>query len=92
MNITEVYRQYLDEFYHPTGAAEPARLRSEIHSALRTLESIGASDLKTTDAEALKKLDHGWLRGQEGAEPFADDVKANETYRKLLEPDKWLTV
>jgi hypothetical protein len=76
--LNEIYRHYLDVYFHPTKLDEPLLTRSELAQLLDFLPVLPENH---TDAAGwLESLSPAWLRGEPHSEPFAQNAEANRQW------------
>ena len=80
--LNEIYRHYLDVYFHATKLDEPLLTRSEL-AAVLTLAPVQAA--RHDDAASwLELLSPAWLRGEAETEPFLENAEANRQWRATL--------
>lgn len=80
LSLNEIYRHYLDVYFHASSLSEPRLTRSEFERALHLLPVKPAN---VDDAESwLHCFSPGWLRGEPEAEPFPENAEANRQWQE----------
>jgi hypothetical protein len=78
--LNEIYRHYLDVYFHASQLSEPRLTRSEFERALNLLP---VEPVNVDDAESwLNCFSPAWLRGEPEAEPFPENTEANRQWRE----------
>ena len=77
--LNEIYRHYLDLYFHDTPLSEPPRTRSDLECALKLLPVL--PDKPEEPVNWLECLAPAWLRGEMDAEPFPQNHEANRHWR-----------
>ena len=78
-SLNEIYRHYLDLYFHETPLSEPPHTRSELEQVLKLLPILPENPEEP--ANWLECLAPAWLRGERGAEPFSQNHEVNGRWR-----------
>lgn len=79
--LNEIYRHYLDEYFHATNLSEPRLTRSELAQVLQLLPT--QPENSSNAASWLGLLSPAWLRGEPESEPFPQNVVTNRLWREV---------
>lgn len=77
--LNEIYRHYLDRYFHETPLSEPPHTRSELEHVLKLLPVL--PNKPEEPANWLECLTPAWLQGESDAEPFPQNHEANGRWR-----------
>ncbi len=84
--LNEIYRHYLDVYFHAFQLSEPRLTRSEFERALNLLP---VKPVNVEDAESwLSCFSPAWLRGEPEAEPFPENAEANRQWQETQRTSK----